>query len=251
MEQQAEAGSVSWGDLGQSGGGGGTRYGEGCEGEEGQEAQEGDDEEPVDIQAMPLAERLSLLANVGTQPQQGGTGGVGGGGGGGSGGGAPPVDRLAVLSHLLASSASIGAGLGTEVSDRFSVRRPLNLPPISSMEATQLTSIKEETEQRHRDAEAREKAKFDRFNINVVDMVSTLESNAAKAALEAAAAAAKAAQREAKENKPYTLPVIVVLKSLSLIELRRVHTMASNSPSVSAVCGQWAAATEVRDTQLG
>ena len=55
------------------------------------------------------------------------------------------------------------------------------------MEATQLTSIKEETEQRHRDAEAREKAKFDRFNINVVDMVSTLESNAAKAALEAAA----------------------------------------------------------------
>lgn len=90
-----------------------------------------------------------------------------------------------------------------------------------------------------------EYARKERFQFSVVDMVANLEANAAEAALKAAADARKKAKEDERAKRPMQLPAKVVVKSVSVIELRRAHSMASNSPYLSAVCGQWATTAEV------
>jgi hypothetical protein len=78
-------------------------------------------------------------------------------------------------------------------------------------------------------------------------MVQNLESSTAAAAI-AAAEAAKEAEKAA--NKALVaisaLPVIMHIIGFALIDMRKCHRLAPNSPKISAVCGTWAKATEAK-----
>jgi hypothetical protein len=82
------------------------------------------------------------------------------------------------------------------------------------------------------------------FKINVVDMIQRLESTTAALAI---AEANKAREAEKAANKALVaisaLPVVLKIHSIALIDLRKVHRFASNSPYISCVCGPWANVT--------
>lgn len=155
-----------------------------------------------------------------------------------------PVSSTGAVDMLSTMSESLGP-LSQFISPTKN-REPLWLPPVSATEAAAQQSLNNNGE-KNRDGKKPEE-KNNKFQIDVVNMVDQLDVANAAAAIQAAEQYKKQKKTEEQLAIAMTnLPIELLIHGIALIELKSVHTLASNSPLISMVCGKWADCTTVSD----